>query len=362
MGMSAKIEGADAPTQAKLAVDDGGTIEVPAFRLPLSAALSPESRQMQTAMLKQANIALPRLDGDFTDEEFAAYIDRYRANLDAQIGIPFSQLLADRFPVEIEAADIAGVPVEHITPQGGATRPQILINLHGGGFVSGARYIGRIESIPVAHLGGWRVISVDYRQAYEHRFPAASEDVEAVYRALLKDHAPEDIGIYGGSAGGMLTAQATAWLLDKGLPTPGAIGIFGAGAGGVGDSTFFGRIGVADAPPADYGAPGDIWAELRSPTGYFRGALREDWLAYPQGAPRAFLAQYPPALLITGTRAFDMSPAILFHRALVQAGVEAALHVFDGMGHCFYYSAHTPEARDAYDTIVRFFGWHLGRR
>jgi acetyl esterase/lipase len=69
----------------------------------------------------------------------------------------------------------------------------------------------------------------------------------------------------------------------------------------------------------------------------------------------SFRAQFPPTLLITGTRAFDMSPAIATHRALVQAGVDASLHVFDGLGHCFYYDATAPEGADAYQTIVGFF-------
>jgi epsilon-lactone hydrolase len=54
-----------------------------------------------------------------------------------------------------------------------------------------------------------------------------------------------------------------------------------------------------------------------------------------------------------------MSPAIAFHRALTQAGVDASLHVFDGLGHCFYYNAWLPESQDAYTTIIGFFRRHL---
>jgi acetyl esterase/lipase len=79
----------------------------------------------------------------------------------------------------------------------------------------------------------------------------------------------------------------------------------------------------------------------------------------PCVAPISFRAKFPPALLITATRAFDMSPAIAMHRALVQAGVDASLHVFDGLGHCFYYDATAPEGADAYQTMVRFFRKHL---
>jgi acetyl esterase/lipase len=61
-------------------------------------------------------------------------------------------------------------------------------------------------------------------------FPAASEDVAAVYRELLKVHKSSDIGAFGNSAGGLLTAQALAWFRHVKLPSPGASGIFCASA------------------------------------------------------------------------------------------------------------------------------------
>lgn len=206
----------------------------------------------------------------------------------------------------------------------------------------------------MAHLGKFRVISVDYRQGYEHKFPAASEDVAAVYAELLKTYPPGRIGIYGGSAGGALTVQATAWILEQGLPAPGALGVFGAGAGGSGDSAYFGAIGTAQRPPVD------VFASIHdTKVGYHSEARGDDPLVNPNIASQALRARFPPTLLITGTRAFDLSPAIATHRALSQAGVEASLHVFDGMGHCFYYDAALPEGADAYQTIVRFFRKHL---
>ena len=217
--------------------------------------------------------------------------------------------------------------------------------------------IGRIESIPLANLGNFRVVSVDYRQGYEHKFPAASEDVCTVYRHLLESYAPGQIGIYGGSAGGVLTSQATAWIIDQGLPVPGAIGIFGAGTGGQGDAAYFGAIGMGAAPPLPL-----LKNLARSPIGYFGNASDDDPMVDPSNAPIALRAKFPPTLLITATRAFDLSPAIITHRALVQAGVDAQLHVFDGLGHCFYYDATAPEGMDAYRTMTAFFRRHLGKR
>jgi len=104
----------------------------------------------------------------------------------------------------------------------------------------------------VSGRGKIKVITVDYRQGPEYKFPAASEDAASVYRALLKEYKPRDIGIYGCSAGGSLSAMAVAWFQTHGLPTAGAIGIFGAGAFG----SFYG-------PPS---APGSWGGDSRFTT------------------------------------------------------------------------------------------------
>ena len=57
-----------------------------------------------------------------------------------------------------------------------------------------------------------RVISIDYRLAPQAKFPEATEDVAAVYREVLKSTPARYIGIFGCSAGGLLTAQSLAWF------------------------------------------------------------------------------------------------------------------------------------------------------
>ena len=54
-----------------------------------------------------------------------------------------------------------------------------------------------------------------------------------------------------------------------------------------------------------------------------------------------------------------MSAVLATHRAFTQAGVETELHVFDGMGHCFYSNIFTPEGADAYASLVSFFVKHM---
>jgi len=230
--------------------------------------------------------------------------------------------------------------------------------VHGGGFMMCADACALLESLPIAAVGGFKVISVNYREAPEAVFPAASQDVTAVYRTLLKSYEPKHIGLYGCSAGGALSAQVAAWLPAHGLPEPGAIGIFGAGGVpfGTGDSAYVASyIDGSFAPPTKSGKPPPLVPGVRS---YFEGTDMNDPMISP-ALHLDVLARFPPTLVITGTRAMDMSPAIYTHSQLVKAGVPGDLIVAEGQGHCFIYFAKFPEARDAYRTITDFFHKNL---
>ncbi len=212
-----------------------------------------------------------------------------------------------------------------------------------------------LESIPVSALGNIEVVSVDYREGPDNKFPAASEDVASVYQELLKTHKPQNIGIYGCSAGGMQTAMSVAWFQKHSLPRPGAIGIFCASAGGVfgGDAMYTAMpMGEARlAPPMKPGA--------RPPLGYFKDTDPKDPLVSPVDSPEV-LAKFPPTLIITGTRGFELSSALYTHEQLVKLGVEAELHVWEGLFHGFFYNADVPESKDALNVIIKFFDRHLG--
>ena len=134
-----------------------------------------------------------------------------------------------QYPVETSSSTIAGVPVHIVTPlQIPAEKAdRVLINLHGGGFTSDSGSL--VESVPVASLTQTKVISVLYRLAPEHPFPAAVEDTVAVYKELLKTYKPEKIGIYGSSAGAVLTPEVAVQLKMSGIPLPGALGVFSGG-------------------------------------------------------------------------------------------------------------------------------------
>jgi acetyl esterase/lipase len=84
----------------------------------------------------------------------------------------------------------------------------------------------------------------------------------------------------------------------------------------------------------------------------------------PAAAP-SVLKQFPPTLLISGTRDLMLSGTVYTHTQLVKAGVDADLHVWEGAPHCSFaqpvVDPNVPETREAWDVIVKFFDSHLGK-
>ncbi|MFM5932279.1 MAG: alpha/beta hydrolase [Novosphingobium sp.] len=331
-----------APAQARPAFDADGTVRVPAFDLPASAFLSPEALEAQKRRAR-APVSTPgnNLPIAAVRKGLAAMLAPQIAGMQAQ------------YPVEVTEGDVAGVPVRTFVPKGKPwDKKRVLINLHGGGFSMCWESCSMLESIPISVIGGYKVVSVNYRMGPEAKHPAALEDVEKVYRQLLKTYKAKNIGIYGCSAGGALTGQTAAWLPRRGLPQPGGIGIFGAGAVRFmsGDSAYIsGNIsGAFPPPPKDPATAGDMTR------GYFDGADYGDAVISAALHPDV-IAKFPPALIITGTRAMDLSPAVVTNSSLLKAGVKSTLVVGEGMDHCYIYQSTLPEARDAYGIIVRHF-------
>jgi acetyl esterase/lipase len=338
----------DAPV-AGPRISDDGTVHIPAFDLPFSGIASP---QMRDAFVAQSRL-LEKIYAKAQQQQLSL-----RQVFDEDY---YPRLIAAqqaRYPVDIEVTSIGGVYAEVFTPREGVPahhKNRVLINLHGGSFRLGGRTGGRVESIPIASVAKTKVISLDYRQFPEHRFPAASEDVATVYRELLKQYKPADIGIYGCSAGGYLTAQALAWFAKERLPTPGAIGVFGsaAGFGLEGHSSYLGPVMTGHDIPAS-GPAGTFSLE------YLQGASLSDPLMNPWISDDV-LRKFPPTLLINGLQDINWSHSVATDNKLSRLGVESNLHLWEGGGHCFLYNPEIPEARDAYDITARFFERHLGK-
>ncbi len=258
------------------------------------------------------------------------------------------------FPVNVEETTIAGVRTDVINPlaTSEANRGRVLINLHGGGFNSDSGSL--IEGVPISNLAKIKVVSVYYRLAPENPFPAAVDDVVAVYKELLKTYKPHAIGIFGTSAGAILTAEVAVRLKQLSLPLPAALGMFSV---------------LADySRPSDSrqiftlnGLPGGLQPQdPRRRTGdeYARDTDRKDPVLSPLFAD---LKGMPPSLLVTSTRDLLLSDTAMFHRALLHAGVDAQLLVFEALPHAFWYHFELPETKEALDLMSKFFDEKLAR-
>lgn len=268
--------------------------------------------------------------------EFAKLIDKARA----------------MYPVKEEDATMGGVKVRIFSPAAipAAKRDRVLINLHGGGFRvdSGSH----VESIPIANLTQTKVISVYYRLAPKDTFPAAVDDVIAVYKEVLKTYQPRNIAIFGTSAGASLTAQAAVRIKHDGLPLPASLGIFTVRAdfSKAGDSeAFFAVPGLMGATVPNNDAQ-NVYLGSHDPKDPMASVVYANWKGFP------------PALLITGTRDLLMSDTINLHRVMLAAGMDAKLVVYDAMPHAFWYMIGIPESKEALEKMAKFFDETVGKK
>jgi len=222
--------------------------------------------------------------------------------------------------------------VRIITPQAGGNGPlPVVVYFHGGGWVLGN--IASHEGIcrAVANAGGVIVVTVDYRLAPEHRFPAAAEDAYAT-TAWVAEHAAEfggdrqRIAVAGDSAGGNLAAVTCLMARDREGPRV--------------------DFQVLLYPITEYNINTRSYTEFAD--GFFltRSEMAWYWEHYvekaedrhhPHASPSraADLSRLPPALLITAEFDVLRDEGEEYARQLQAAGVDAKLRRYDGMIHGF---------------------------
>jgi monoterpene epsilon-lactone hydrolase len=337
MAPTLAAQSAPAAPQDSATFDADGTAHITRV-IPMPATISPEAQKWLQSLAQQ-KIGPPE-----TLAERRARTDEWRKMDSAE---------ARRlYPVNVEETTTAGVRTDIITPLSTPDSKRVLINLHGGGFNSDSGSL--IEGVPIANLTKIKVVSVYYRLAPENSFPAAVDDVVAVYKELLKTYSPQSIGIFGTSAGAILTAQVTVRLKQLGLPLPAALGIFS----GLAD---FSRVGDARQLFTLNGLPGRM--EPTDPNHlpddeYVGKTDRKDPVLSPIFAD---LHGMPPTLLVTSTRDLLLSDTAIFQRALLAAGDDAQLVVFEALPHAFWYHFQLPETKEALEVMAKFFDLKLAK-
>lgn len=264
--------------------------------------------------------------------------------------------LREKLGVTSESAIIGGVKVFVVQPRSlpDANRNRLLLHIHGGGYVYNPGEAGTLEAVLMAGLGGFKVISVDYRMPPDAPYPAAMDDATAVWKAMLGMQKPENMAVFGTSTGGGMTLALMLRAKAEGLPLPAAIGL--------------------GTPWSDMTETGDTyktneWLDnvLVSYSGYLTPAAKlyangRD-LKDPQLSPiYGDFTGMPPAILVSGTRDLFLSNTVRTHRKLRAAAIEADLHVFEGMSHAQYLAApDSPETKEVFGEMAHFFDAHLAR-
>jgi monoterpene epsilon-lactone hydrolase len=141
----------------------------------------------------------------------------------------FEQVMSARpLPEDVTTTptSLGGVPALEIAIAGASTEATLLW-FHGGWYAMGSPRTAAGLSSDLARRTGARVISVDYRLAPEHPYPAGLTDARAAYRALLEDGTtPRSVALVGESAGGGLVTATLASLGVDGLPQPACAVLF----------------------------------------------------------------------------------------------------------------------------------------
>jgi acetyl esterase/lipase len=258
-----------------------------------------------------------------------------------------------KYPVTVEEKEISGVPVRVITPidAPASNNKRVLINLHGGGFNSDSGSL--TESIPVAYLSKTKVVAVLYRLAPEHPFPAGLDDAVAVYSELLKTYKPENIGIFGTSAGAILTGEVAVKLRDLRVPMPKALGIFS----GMGD---FKTTGDSTALYALNGFSGHLDPPQPKLEGKNEYAGQVPLTDPSLSILYADLHGLPSTLFVTSGRDMLLSGTTILERAFLRAGDDTQLVVFEALPHAFWNDPALPETREADEIMAHFFDSRLG--
>jgi acetyl esterase/lipase len=289
-------------------------------------------------------------------------IDQVRSLLADLIGGPDTPFMARReqsaqfeaafvMPagVRAETGNLGGINVEWIVPDRAAAAP-VLFHLHGGGYVLGTPAGSRAFTTEFALRTKARVVSVDYRLAPEHPYPAAVDDAVAAYGALLATGiSPAQIAIGGESAGGGLTIATLLAARDKGLAMP--------------------ACAYAISPWTDLTCEARTFDTKASVDPLLtRKSLKDMGDAYIAGSdPRTPYASpnfgdlkgLPPLLIHVGSEEVLLDDSVVLHRRAEAAGVKTRIKIAEPMIHVWHmFHAILPEGAEAIGEIADFVTAH----
>lgn len=321
-------------------------LRIPEREIPIPAHLSEPARIFLGTAAMQPRAAMPASrDPAAWKAASDAWDDRI---------LPLLEPLLAELPIALETIRVGACDVHIATPKElpPAAANYAFMEIHGGALVFGGGRFAQLMAIWRAAALGCRVFSVDYRMPPAHPYPAGLDDCVTAYRHLLGQHHRCHIVIGGLSAGGNLAAATILRARDEHLPLPAAT--------------------VLLTPELDLTESGDSFFTNRDVDVALPDPLPQANLLYADGRDLAhpyisplfgdFGQGFPPTFLQTGTRDLFLSNTVRMHRALLNAGCQAELHVWEAMPHAGF-GGGSPEdvemGEAVRDFLKRAAGWKL---
>ncbi|HJZ39654.1 MAG TPA: alpha/beta hydrolase [Bacteroidales bacterium] len=265
----------------------------------------------------------------------------------------FNDTLVMKFQPVLNNNVMGGVPVMEVLPKGWTNNGKVLIYLHGGAYTFFSARTTLMGSVPVADITGFKVVSVNYTNPPVMRFNQILDQVIAVIKALIvQGYSVNDIGIYGDSAGGALSAGTVLKMRDEGMGMPAVV--------------------ILVSPWSDISENGDTYHTLKGkdPILAYGNSLDESSLAYapaeehrnPYVSPvyGDYSKGFPPTLIQGGTKEIFLSNFIRHYQALDQANIPVKLDLYEGMWHDFQFINYDlPESAIALGKIRDWVHLHM---
>ena len=295
--------------------------------------------------------ASPQLDQVISLMRARAATPRHTIDEDRQSYETMMTSMPQDGDIQTERVGVGGVPAEWVRAPG-AQDDQIMLYVHGGGYVVGSMRTHRAMLSYLSRASGFSVLGLDYRLAPENPFPAPVEDTLAAYGWLLANgYDPRKITLGGDSAGGGLVVAALVAMRYLGQPLP---------AAGVCLSPWVDMEGTGASFTTNAHADPSVSQEriVNLAGVYLAGKDPRAPLASPMHAD---LRGLPPLLVQVGAIETLLDDAKVLTERAKEAGVEVDLEVWDDMPHVWHlFAPILPEAQEAIAHIGDFLRKHVG--
>ena len=289
----------------------------------------------------------PKRERPQTQEDW----DKANAPLLAMAG-PVSKATADSLHVTTTEETLGGVQVVRLRPAGYKRNGQLILYLHGGAYTFFSAQTTLTIPALIASSGGDEVVSIDYTLAPRGNWHTATDQVLAVWKAVLASGVKaESVGLMGDSAGAGLAAGSVLKMRDEHQPLPGALYLM--------------------SPSTDLSVLGDTATTLAAADPILKEETTRwslDAYAAPADQKNPYVSPvygdyskaFPPTLIQGGTRELLLSSAVREYQAIRAGGHEAILDIYEGMPHDFQQLIpKAPETATAIKRASEFFSAHL---